>query len=158
MNAKTFTIGSIAAVGIYMFLVGLLTNPTGHLTTLENMIQFWIPTALITNAVIVAPMVTRKKLDPASRKSLTKVLIGISLLLFSIAMITLHVIAPFDWGHVAVWAFNTMASLVFIAVYAISKISDKIKNTDHFSNYVLPFFTIGLIIWAFFITLLAILS
>ena len=116
------------------------------------------PTALITNAVIVAPMVTRKKLDPASRKSLTKFLTVLSLLLFVIVMITLHVIAPFDWGHVAVWSFNTMASIVFVAVCCILKISDKIRNTGHFSNYVLPFFTIGLIIWSFFIGLSTILS
>ena len=157
MKAKIFVASSIVTVGIYMLVVGLFTNPTGRLTTFENMIQFWVPTALIVNAVIVAPMVMRKKLDASSRKSFTKFLTGLSIFLFVIAMIALHVIAPFYWGHLAVWVFNAIACIVFIAVFGISKASDKIKNTDHFSNYILPFFTIGLIIWSFFIMLSAIL-
>ena len=146
MKSIIFVVSSIAIVGIYMLVVGLFTNPTGRLTTLENMIQFWIPTALIVNAVIVAPMVMRKKLDDKARKLLSQVLVIISLIIAR---------ASHTWAIVISWYVTTLVFIAFFITSLIVILFEKTLKTKNelnlFSNYVLPFFTIGLIIWSFFI-------
>jgi len=51
------------------------------------------------------------------------------------------------------WIFSILIGVVFAVVAGISKVIDKERDISNFSNYVLPFFTIGLIIWSYFIVL-----
>jgi len=81
-KVKIYIISSIAIIGIYIFGLGLSTNLTGQLTVVEYIIHFWIPTILIINAVVIVPIVMRRRLDDENRKSFIKMLKFVALILF----------------------------------------------------------------------------
>jgi len=158
-KAKMYITSSILIVGVYMFGVALLTpNITGETTLIENIIHFWIPTILIINAVIVTPTIMRRKLNDETRKLFVKRLVKISSTLFLLGMIYIHVAVPFYWSHYIVWILNIFASFIFVVVTGISKTIDKEKGSTIFLNYILPFFTIALIIWSYFIILATVIE
>ena len=157
-----FIVSSIAIVGIYIVGVSLL-NPDvipRRPNRINDTIEFYITMILVVNSLIVVPIIMRKKLDDKTRKFFNKVLVIISLILLSIGLVYMHIARESDtWALIISWYVAVIIVIAFLVASLIALIleiilENRLKTKSKlsiFSNYVLPFFTIALIIWSYII-------
>jgi len=140
-----------------MYLFFLIVVFSGDPTLVNYITDFWIPTILIMNAIIVTPIVAYRKLDLMTRQKFIKFLTKLSWCLFLISMIFIHipsflnfVHSDFGWTILAVYLF----SIPFLFILGFRFVTRKQRlnsSVSNMSNIMSIIFDTSLIIWSTFI-------
>ena len=156
---QALIISFISIVCMYLFVFFVIYG--GISIFINDIIEFWTPIILVTNLVIVAPTIVYQKLDMTMKWKFIKVLTKLSLFLFLLGMIFIHIPSflnlidsDFGWTILAVYLFSTPFLLIlgFRFVTRKQRLNSSVSNMPNIMSII---FDTSLMIWSIFIIFVA---
>jgi len=148
-KAKIFIIGSIVIIGFAFFI-----NEWLHQTGVHRSAFGWVQIPLMFNAIIIVPVVMRKKLDDESRVVLLWKIIKVAIGLFLFSVIFLHLIQAQDWKLEGLLSFAGLLLLFLLLLSPIILVDKKRAKKGKlklYSNYIIPpFIMIFVVVCGFY--------
>lgn len=149
---QAFIISLITIICMYLFVIFVIYS--GRPDFVNDIVELWTPVILITNVVIVAPTIVYQKLDMTMRQKFIKILTNLSLCLFLISMIFIHIPSFLHysegWEILAAYIFSS-PFLLILGFRFVTRKQRLNSSVSDMSNIISIVFHISLIILSIFI-------